>query len=198
MSISEQVKSQISILRSLSFECHCQWKEELEFALSDATGTIESLSAKLADMERPTEDGYAYMLPQILEYLNERICLKLKMMSKSNDETFNFGCAKAIEAFQEVRDYIEITIEEYKGKRSVEDCGGWIYCGDGKNLPEDGVDVLVWFEYFRYGEYNRLFQTKGISFTHNGKWSGFVNGQSGWNQLSIIAWQPMPEDYHEP
>lgn len=82
---------------------------------------------------------------------------------------------------------------------SAEDCGnGWIYCGDGKNLPKDGVDVLVWFEYFRYGEYNRLFQTKGISFTHNGKWSGFVNGQSGWNQLSIIAWQPMPEDYYEP
>lgn len=71
--------------------------------------------------------------------------------------------------------------------------GGWISCKD--RLPEDGVDVLVWFEYFRYGEYNRLFQTKGISFTYNGKWSGFVNGQSGWNQLRIIAWQPMPEDY---
>lgn len=74
--------------------------------------------------------------------------------------------------------------------------GGWIACED--RLPEDGVDVLVWFEYFRYGEYNRLFQTKGISYTFDGKWSGFVNGSSGWNQLKIIAWQPMPEDYHEP
>lgn len=55
MSISEQVNSQIRILRSLSFECHCQWKEELEFALSDAADTIESLSAKLADMERSAE-----------------------------------------------------------------------------------------------------------------------------------------------
>lgn len=51
--ISEQVKAQIEILRRLSFECHCQWKEELEFALSEAADTIESLSAKLADMERP-------------------------------------------------------------------------------------------------------------------------------------------------
>jgi hypothetical protein len=71
--------------------------------------------------------------------------------------------------------------------------GGWIACED--RLPEDGVDVLVWFEYFRYGEYNRLFQTKGISHTFDGKWSGFVNGSSGWNQLKIIAWQPMPEDF---
>lgn len=56
MSISEQVNAQIGILRRLSFECHCQWKEELEFALSEAADTIESLSAKLADMERPAED----------------------------------------------------------------------------------------------------------------------------------------------
>lgn len=70
---------------------------------------------------------------------------------------------------------------------------GWISCNE--RLPEDGVDVLVWFEYFRYGEYNRLFQTTGISFTYNGKWSGFVNGQSGWSQLSILAWQSLPAPY---
>lgn len=94
------------------------------------------------------------------------------------------------------------TIESLSAKladmeRSVEDCGGgWIPCKE--RLPEDGVDVLVWFEYFRYGEYDRLFQTKGISYTFNGEWSGFVNGSSGWNQLRIIAWQPLPEPYHEP
>lgn len=70
---------------------------------------------------------------------------------------------------------------------------GWIPCEDG--LPDDGVDVLVWFEYFRYGNYNRLFQTTGISYTYDGKWSGFVNGDSGWSQLRIIGWQPLPEPY---
>ncbi len=96
----------------------------------------------------------------------------------------------------EAADTIEALSEKLANMERLKDCGGWILCKD--RLPEDGVDVLVWYEYFRYGEYNRLFQTTGISFAHNGKWSGFVNGQSGWNQLSIIAWQPLPDPYHEP
>ena len=77
--------------------------------------------------------------------------------------------------------------EEYKG--------GWIPCSE--RVPEEGVDVLVWFEYYRYGSYNRLYQTVGISYTYHGDWSGFVNGSSGWKQLRIIAWQPLPEPYKE-
>ena len=73
--------------------------------------------------------------------------------------------------------------------------GEWIPCSE--RMPDDGIDVLVWFEYFRYGNYNRLFQTTGISFTNNGNWSGFVNVGSGWKQLRIIAWMPMPEPYKE-
>ncbi len=73
--------------------------------------------------------------------------------------------------------------------------GGWISCKD--RLPEDDAKVLVWFEYFRYGEYNRLFQTIGISYMYGGKWSGFVNDTSGWDKLRIIAWQPLPQPYHE-
>lgn len=88
------------------------------------------------------------------------------------------------------------TIEALSAKlqaANMENGGGWISCED--RLPEDGVDVLVWFEYFRYGEYNRLFETTGISYTFNGEWSGFVNGSSGWSQLNILAWRPLPEPY---
>lgn len=66
-----------------------------------------------------------------------------------------------------------------------------------ERLPEDGVDVLVWFEYFRYGEYNQPYQTHGISFTFQGRWSGFVNGTSGWTDLKIIAWMPLPAPPNE-
>ncbi len=60
-------------------------------------------------------------------------------------------------------------------------------------LPESDNEVLVWFEYFRYGSYNRMFQTIGISHTFRGEWSGFVNGESGWHNLKILAWMPLPE-----
>lgn len=79
------------------------------------------------------------------------------------------------------------TAPEYKG--------GWIRSED--RMPEEGEDVLVWFEYFRFGNYQRLFQTVGISCTWRGKWSGLVNGSSGWRDLRIIAWQPLPEPYRE-
>lgn len=63
--------------------------------------------------------------------------------------------------------------------------------------PEDMNPVLVWFEYFRYGDYNRLYQTYGLSYVVNDEWSGFVNGQSGWKDLKILAWAPLPERYEE-
>jgi hypothetical protein len=62
-------------------------------------------------------------------------------------------------------------------------------------LPEDFTDVLVWFEYFRYGDYNCLYQTHGIGtyVANYNLWT--VNHETGWKDLRVIAWMPLPEAY---
>ena len=67
--------------------------------------------------------------------------------------------------------------------------GGWIPVEE--RLPKDGQEVLVWYEYFRYGEYNRMFETYGIGWQFDGHWSGDVSG----TKARCIAWQPLPEPY---
>ena len=60
-------------------------------------------------------------------------------------------------------------------------------------LPENNEEVLVWFEYFRFGEYNRLYQTWGIGeyFKNYDTW--MINHETGWRDLRVIAWLPIPE-----
>ena len=69
--------------------------------------------------------------------------------------------------------------------------GDWIFVED--KLPESTDEVLVWFEYFRYGEYNGLYQTWGIGeyFKQYNSW--MIDHSTGWRDLRVIAWMPMPE-----
>lgn len=58
-----------------------------------------------------------------------------------------------------------------------------------EKLPPDGQEVLCWYEYFRYGAFNRIYQTYGIGFQFNGNWGGEVaNGKSA----KVLAWMPLP------
>lgn len=64
----------------------------------------------------------------------------------------------------------------------------WISVKD--KMPEDGVDVLCWYEYFRYGDYNCMWRTYGIGRCFYKMWSGEVaNG----TRARVIAWMPLPE-----
>lgn len=59
-----------------------------------------------------------------------------------------------------------------------------------EKLPPEGQDVLCWYEYFRFGSYNRMFQTYGIGYQYNGMWGGEVaQGQ----KARVLAWIPLPE-----
>ena len=66
-----------------------------------------------------------------------------------------------------------------------------------ERLPEEMQPVLVWFEYYRYGDFNCMFPTYGFCYVCDGKWSRFINGKTGWTNAHIIAWMPLPEPYKE-
>lgn len=68
----------------------------------------------------------------------------------------------------------------------------WIPCSE--RLPEDGQDVLCWYQYFRYGNYNRLWQTYGIGSQYNGNWGGEV---STGRDTKVLFWMPLPEPPEE-
>lgn len=179
MSISEQAKELRETANRLAIGYNITISVGVK-QFRSAADTIEALSAKLANMER-------LMHIQNTTYDAMRKELKHSVIDLKADHYNLSEFMRVIdEVFAKYRSFME---------RS-EDCDGWIPCKD--RLPEDGIDVLVWYEYFRYGEYNRLFQTTGISYTFNGEWSGLVNGSSGWRQLRIIAWQPLPEPYDKP
>lgn len=68
------------------------------------------------------------------------------------------------------------------------ECSRWIPADE--QLPPNGEDVLCWYEYFRFGEYNQMFQTFGIGYQYNGNWGGEVaNGQKS----RVLSWMPLPE-----
>lgn len=58
-----------------------------------------------------------------------------------------------------------------------------------ERLPENGVNVLCWYEYFRYGDFNAMFATYGIGYQFHGNWGGEVaNGRNA----KVLAWMPLP------
>lgn len=84
----------------------------------------------------------------------------------------------------------------YEMEKGAPAVNRWISVED--SLPDSKEDVLVWFEYFRYGEYNCLYQTYGIG-NYNKNYDGWmVNHETGWDQLRVIAWMPMPDAYKPP
>lgn len=88
---------------------------------------------------------------------------------------------------------IDICVDMIKQLPSAQPEPQWIPCE--RNLPEDYTDVLAWFEYFRYGDYNCLYQTYGIGSYSMEYDSWMINHETGWRKLRVIAWMPLPEPW---
>ena len=59
-----------------------------------------------------------------------------------------------------------------------------------EKLPEEYKDVLCYYEYFRYGDFNCMFRTIDRGYYGDGIWGGEA-GQGHKNK--VLAWMPLPE-----
>lgn len=93
------------------------------------------------------------------------------------------------------------TIESLSAKladmdRSAEDCGGWILCKDGNNLPEESGYYDVTVESEINGEIIRT--TECRCFHKDIKlWAELMEPEFAIDEI-VLAWRNRPEPYHEP
>ena len=126
------------------------------------------------------------VLEKILEEIKEK-CVELSKSHWGDDECHLVG--KGIQSmYIQTEKIIRYHMDDVTDT-NIPSNDGWIPVEDG--LPEGGEKVLVWYEYFRYGEYNRMFQTHGIGWQYDGYWSGDVSG----TKARCIAWRPLPKPY---
>ena len=80
-------------------------------------------------------------------------------------------------------------IESWNRRTELNAANRWISVD--KRLPETNEPVLVWYEYFRYGRYNRMYQTYGIAryFSEVRKW--LIEGCNT-STDKVLYWCPLP------
>lgn len=144
------------------------------------------------------ENGYAAGAADMANAIKDVICANMgdgkDTNVRGNDDYIIFtindgGVAEAYDDTYDVTIHCESESERKRVIGMLERYQGWIPVEE--RLPEDLEKVLVWYEYFRYGEYNCMFETYGIGWQLDGYWSGDVSGV----KARCIAWRSLPESY---
>ena len=146
------------------------------------TGDLDHLLLKL-DAELCDDARYIDIRDHISYIIENEPTIESDEVLKKKVETYQTAYRIISDAF------------EGEVKKNIELRGSWIPVSE--RLPEDMQKVLIWFEYYRYRDYNCMFQTYGFGYVCDGKWSPFINGETGWTAAHIIAWMPLPEPYKE-
>ena len=82
----------------------------------------------------------------------------------------------------------ETAVRSWNERSFSESDGEWLPY-DNAHRPAIEQECIVWFEYYRYGDFNCKYQTMGLmTYPHE----GIINGESGWRELKILKWMPAP------
>lgn len=107
---------------------------------------------------------------------------------KAIHDVYEYGFPAASGAFDDFATKIVPSLLNSIPAADVVPRPSWIPADE--ELPPEGVDVLCWYEYFRYGLYNRMYQTFGIGCQFNGNWGGEV---ARGRDAKVLAWMPLPK-----
>lgn len=96
---------------------------------------------------------------------------------------------EAVDAIESTSKAYQMMAEAYESE-VTKHC--WIPVTE--RLPEEYKNVLCYYEYFRYGNFNCMFRTIDRGYYGNGIWGGEA-GQGHKNK--VLAWMPLPEPPEE-
>lgn len=108
---------------------------------------------------------------------------------------FPEGVKLANEAADTIED-LSAKLQAANEERSAEECGGWILCKDGNNLPEESGYYDVTVESEINGE---IIRTTECRCFHKDieLWAELMEPEFAINEI-VLAWRSRPEPYHKP